>query len=146
MKSKNAAQRSVAWIATMVVFVLPALAQTRYPDTRGLLASSGFEGQPVKGVYFFPGETRDSSVYTAHPSMLSDQEWNSAPTSLTAVVKRMIRAHVNTIVMSYWGDMVQWSPMAIDRSTLSGLLEAVQNAPILVMPAIEVGNDPRNPR
>jgi hypothetical protein len=28
-----------------------------HPKRRGLLASPGFEGQSVKGVYFFPGES-----------------------------------------------------------------------------------------
>ena len=64
-------------------------------------------------------------------------------------MSRIAAAHVNTVVMSYWSDMPQWSPMALTvRNGLSvpGVIEAVQNLPLVVMPAIESGFDPSHPR
>jgi hypothetical protein len=46
----------------------------RHPEWRGLLASRGLEGRPVKGVYFFPGESAGNiALYTVHPSIPDDQ-------------------------------------------------------------------------
>lgn len=58
---------------------------------------------------------------------------------------RMVAAHVNTLVMSYWGNMPQWSPMVLDATSLPGVLDAVQGRPLVIMPAIEGGFDPNAP-
>jgi hypothetical protein len=138
---------SIGWLAGTILVTSHNCAQNRpYPEWRGLLASPGLEGQPVKGAYFFPGETRDLGVYTAHPLILSDQRWNSDPSSRATVMARMTAAHVNTVVMSFWSDMTQWSPMAIDSTTLSAVLQAIEGKPLVIMPAIEVGYDPQNRR
>jgi hypothetical protein len=139
-------------IVILVLFCTAACswAQGTHPEWRGLLASLQFQGQPVKGVYFFPGEGDNSRpVYTAHPTLSDDLHWNSAPESRTRVMSRIAAAHVNTVVMSYWSNMPQWSPMALtvkDGLSVPGVVEAVQNLPLVVMPAIESGFDPSHPQ
>jgi hypothetical protein len=108
--------------------------------TRGLLALRGLEGQPTKSVYFFPGERgKNQPLYTSHPRDARDTEWNSDPTTRGWVMDRMVRAHVNTVVMSYWSDMGADSPMALDAASLPGVLDAVAGRPLVVLPAIESG-------
>jgi hypothetical protein len=51
--------------------------------------------------------------------------------------------------MSYWSDKPQWSPMALTAQnglSVPGIVEAVQNLPLVVMPAIESGFDPGHPQ
>jgi hypothetical protein len=108
--------------------------------TRGLLASRGLEGQPTKAVYFFPGERgTNQNLYTTHPDDARDTEWNSDPSTRGWVMDRMVRAHVNTVVMSYWSDMPGDSPMALDGTSLPGVLDAIGGRPLVVLPAIESG-------
>jgi hypothetical protein len=132
-------------------------------DNRALLASPGLDGQPVKGVYFFPGEAaRNLGLYTVHPFLADDQHWNSDPSSRMRVMDRMVAAHVNAVVMSYWSNMPNWSPMVLDpnpgslqrpphvlSTSLSGVLDAVRGrrplsrwrrrSPLVIVPAIERG-------
>jgi len=118
----------------------------RHQERRGLLASPGLEGQPVKGLYFFPGERgANAALYTTHPLDVLDGRWNSDPSTRDWVMDRMVRAHVNTVVMSYWSNMPQWSPMEIGPTTLSGVLDAVEGRPLVIMPAIESGADKNHP-
>jgi hypothetical protein len=115
-------------------------------DLRGLIASPGLDAQPVKGVYFFPGESgANVGLYTTHPLFDDDKRWNSDPSSRERVIARILGAHANTVVMSYWSNMPQWSPMALDCTSVSGVLDAVQGLPIVIMPALEGGSDPTNP-
>jgi hypothetical protein len=113
------------------------------PDTsnlRALLASPGFESQPVKGVYFFPGEAAGNlDLYTVHPLLTDDRRWNSDPSSRGRVMDRLVAAHVNTIVMSYWSIMPQWSPMLLDAGSLAGVLNAAEKRALVILPAIESG-------
>ena len=134
-----------------------ASADALHPEWRALLASPGFEGQPVKGVYFFPGESAGNiGAYTVHPLLADDQHWNSVLSSRTRVIDRIASTGANTIVMSYWGDLPNSSPMCLDPSVispsercpnpssefgLSSLLAAVQNRHLVVLPSIE-GGDP----
>jgi len=133
--------------------VLPDVVQRR-PELRGLLASGALIGQPVKGVYFFPGERGDNAgVYTAHPLDARDEHWNTDASSRAFVMDRMVQAHVNTVVMSYWSNMPAWSPMAIDppyppngvSPTWTALLDAIAARPLVILPAIESGADPQHP-
>jgi hypothetical protein len=116
-------------------------------DQQALLASPGLEGQPVKGVYFFPGEagSRTTPLFTTHPLLEDDKHWNSDHFTRGRVMERMAQAHVNTVVMSYWSNMPQWSPMDLDASSVSGVLDAVQGRRLVIMPAIEGGADRSNP-
>jgi hypothetical protein len=128
---------TAVWLVSAMAAMLPLTAQSN----RGLLASPPFQGLPIKAVYFFPGEARDVSVYTTHPTIASDLHWNSDPASRASVMRRMVAAHVNTVVLSYWHDMLQRSPMVIDRSAPSQVLDAARGLPLVIMPAFEVGHD-----
>jgi hypothetical protein len=111
-------------------------------DVRALIASPGLDGQPVRGVYFFPGEADGNlDLYTAHPFLADDRRWNSDPSSRARVADRLVRAHVNTIVMSYWSNMPQWSPMKLDASSLAGVLDAAEGRRLVIVPALESGYD-----
>jgi len=132
-----------------------ALASDLHPEWRALLASPELDGQPVKGVYFFPGELQANvRLYTTHPLNPDDEHWNSDPTGRTRVIDRMIASHVNTVVMSYWSNMPQWSPMFLEPTSglnpisdsVTKVLDAVQGRPLVVIPAIEVGFDPAHPK
>src|SRR4051812_15821580 len=102
-------------VALLLLPIAPALASDRHPEWRALLASPGLIGRPVKGVYFFPGESQPNvGLYTTHPLNPDDEHWNSDPTSRVRVINRMTAAHVNTVVMSFWSNMPQWSPMGLD--------------------------------
>jgi hypothetical protein len=120
--------------------------QPVHPERRGLLASPGLDGQPVKAVYFFPGEVGpNSNLFTAHPVNPDDQHWNSVPASRARVVDRMAAAHVNTVVMSYWSNMPQWSPMLLNGASLTGVLDAAGGRRLVIIPAIEGGFDTSHP-
>src|SRR6266487_3097658 len=108
-------------------------------ELRALLASPGLNGKPVKGVYFFPGELEHNvPLCTVHPLYEVDKIWNSVPSGRSSVIGRMLTAHANTIVMSYWSDLTIWSPMdVLPGKTLPGVLHAVQGRPLVIMPAIE---------
>lgn len=104
-------------------------------------------GRPVKGVYFFPGERgANDKLYTVHPTDPRDERWNSDPKTRPWVMDRMVKAHLNTVVMSYWSNMPQWSPMALDATSLVGVLDAVEKRPLTILPAIEGGHAPQFPQ
>lgn len=114
------------------------------PNVRGLLASPGLDGLPVKGVYFFPGEGNSDGLWTAFPLDSRDRQWNSNPSTRSWVLDRMVAAHVNTVVASYWSNMPQWSPMTLDKTSWTGLVDAVQTRSLVILPAIEGGFDPKH--
>ena len=100
----------------------------------------------MKGVYFFAGEAAGNlHQYTTHPLLADDQHWNSDPSSRSRVLERMVAVHANTVVMSYWSNMPQWSPMAVNASSLPGVLDAARVNGLVIMPAIEGGSDPERP-
>ncbi len=130
----------------VLLFPRPTLAAPTSAEKRGLLASPGFEGRGVKGIYFFPGESAgNTDKYTTHPTEEDDKHWNSDPASRGRVLDRMVRANANTVVMSYWSNMPQWCPMVLDGTSVSGVIEAVQGRPLVIMPAMEGGYDENNP-
>lgn len=141
--------RYIPWPPLIIIYVtlmsptIGAQAQAWHPEWRGLLASPGFEGQSLKGLYFFPGDARDTLMYTTHPLYQHDLQWDSNPSIRNGVLDGMVQAHVNTIVMSYWSDLTQWSPMKLDPSNParvpSTVLDAIQGRRLRVMPAIEGG-------
>jgi hypothetical protein len=146
----------VAWVLLSPL----AAADSSHPERRALLASPGFEGQPVKGVYFFPGESAGNLVaYTVHPLLADDQHWHSVLSSRTRVIDRIASTGANTVVMSYWGDLPQSMPMCLDRSVVTpsgtcsnpssdfgvaSLLDAMQNRRLVVLPSIESGSPDLN--
>jgi hypothetical protein len=127
-----------------------AWAQGVHPEWRGLLASGAFLGRPVKGLYFFAGEgDNNNKFYTSHPLLADDLTWNSVPASRPRVMSRIAASHVNTVVMSYWSNMPQWSPMVLNVQnglTVPGVVDAVSNLPLVLMPALEGGYDSKNPQ
>ncbi len=125
--------------------VLSALSSCEHPE-RGLLASPGMERQPVKGLYFFAGESAGNlELYTTHPILADDRHWNSVVSSRARVMDRVVAAHANTVVMSWWSNMPQWSPMALDATSIPGVLDAVQGRPLVIIPVIEGGFDKDHP-
>jgi hypothetical protein len=115
-------------------------------NNRGLLASPNLDGEPVKAIYFFAGESAGNLfLYTTHPLLDDDRSWNSDPSSRGRVMDRIVAAHANTIAMSYWSDMPQWSPMALDGTSVFGVLDAVQGRPLVILPVIEGGIDSTHP-
>jgi hypothetical protein len=119
---------------------------TSHAESRGLLANPGIAGQPVKGVYFFPGETRDTSLYTANPTNTVDEHWLSDPASRPGVIDHIVALHVNTIVLSYWSNMPQWAPMDPGPTPLQDVVAAAVSKPAVIMPALESGSDPDHPQ
>ena len=144
----------------------------KHPEWRGLLASPGFEGTAVKGVYFFPGDRRKEpdgkyiENYTTHPLDPRDEQWNTTPSTRGWVMDRLVGAHASTLVLSYWSDMPQWSPMDVQSTTpravvcvrhperkyfveradtVPGVLDAIAGRHLVVMPAVEQGSDAECP-
>ncbi len=164
MKLIRIALPAILWVGAIFLATCGGPADTRHPEWRGLLASPGFEGTAVKGVYFFPGEGRHANNYTTHPLDPADEKWNSSPDPSTRVLvmDRMVRAHVSTVVMSYWSDMPQWSPMDVASKTrrnvvckkkpdvefflesdepVIGVLAAAKGRHLVILPVVEQGND-----
>jgi hypothetical protein len=112
------------------------------PGDRGLLASAGFDGQPLKGAYFFPGDvsTLNQSLFTANPTLPEDSHWNTDPAARQSVLRRIAATHTNTLIMSYWGnDMQRWSPMQLIATSVPNTLADVSNQQLLVLPSLESG-------
>ena len=101
----------------------------------------------MKAVYFFPGEAGPITFrnFTTHPSLADDQHWNTDPSSRKRVIQRLAAAHVNTVVMSYWSNMPQWSPMDLAADTIPGVLQAVQGSGMVIIPTIEGGFEKAHP-
>lgn len=107
---------------------------------------------PIKGVYFFPGNSRSdwSQTYTSFPFLPEDLGWNNSSHNRETVMQRMVDAHVNTVVMSYWGDedaMRGWSPMDIGTGAqvIDQTMTAMAGKPLVMMPALESGFDSDHP-
>jgi hypothetical protein len=136
-------------ISLAILIVTAAKAEGRHPEWRGLLANPGFDGRPVKGIYFFPGEgDANQTLYTTHPTLGADMSWNSNPGTRSFVMTRLALTNANTVVMSYWGTMKQWSPMILDQTSVPGVLDGVlgvQRHHLVIMPALESGSDSKHP-
>lgn len=100
----------------------------------------------MRGVYFFPGEAGGNlHLYTTHPLLADDQHWNSDVSSRARVIDRITATHANTVVMSYWSNMPQWSPMELDCTSVNGVLDEAQRRGLVVLPVIEGGFDKDHP-
>ncbi|MDB5218190.1 MAG: hypothetical protein JWO86_6117, partial [Myxococcaceae bacterium] len=112
--------------------------------SRGLLSNGGFDQQPMKGVYYFPGPAKadNQGLYTAHPTNPDDTTWDIATGGgVERVLDRMVAAHVNTVVMSYWGWLFNSAPMDVqDPHVLPQFITATRYKPVVVLPAIEGGD------
>jgi hypothetical protein len=137
----------ISMLPTAWAFARAKCGSANANPNRGLLANDQFRGQPMKAIYFFPGESRPKSEvenYTAHPLEETDKHWLSQPATRAGVIDRMVAAHANVIAASWWDNMPQWSPMEPGDHALFDIAEATVGKPILVLPAIESGSDQVN--
>ncbi len=133
--------------------------------TPGTLANPGFEGQPMKSVYFyagqwrFPGDAfyegpvpgvrvrpaRNDCKYTMFPkdgnTHLGWSE-NNHPEKRQHAVNLMLAAGVNVVNMSYWGPpntdrWMFWAPMQTATRAHDELFDVVVGKPVLIAPYIE---------
>ncbi|HZS05226.1 MAG TPA: hypothetical protein VFD58_10365 [Blastocatellia bacterium] len=135
----------------------------------GLLASPGFEGQPMKSVYFFAGDWRfhefrdpecgnapgfkkfyeycagaNDNFYTIHPSESEHLGWSESVEYRRFALDRMAEAGVNVINMSYWGKRgsdrwVYWAPMHTSTWAHDELFDVAAEKNLLIAPYIEGG-------
>jgi hypothetical protein len=129
----------------------------------GTLANPGFEGQPMKSVYFFAGQWRfpgpafydgaipgvrvtpasNDCLYTIFPSDGNNQlGWSERPDKREHAVDLMLAAGVNVVTMSYWGPpntdrWAFWAPMQTATGAHDQLFETAVGRPVLITPSIE---------
>lgn len=129
----------------------------------GTLANPGFEGQPMKSVYFFAGEWRfpglafydgpipgvrvtpasNNCVYTIFPSDGQNHlGWSERQEKREHAVNLMLAAGVNAVTMSYWGPpntdrWAFWAPMQTATAAHDELFDAAVGKPMLITPSIE---------
>jgi hypothetical protein len=104
----------------------------------GYLANSG-SPVPIKGTYFFPGDAKpdNQGLYTFTPfDPQTHLHWTSE-TSL-AVLGSMKQAHINVVVMSYWGADIGSAPMQSTSEAYDLLFDAAVQQHMLILPAVEV--------
>jgi hypothetical protein len=128
-------------------------------ENRGLIANPGFEGQKVRGVYFFAGNWRyprppgtppfyeydagpNNDLYTIHPQDPRHLGWSETQANRDFALDSMLAAGANTVVMSYWGERgsdrwVYSAPMLTSTFAHDELFDTAANRPLLIMPAIE---------
>jgi hypothetical protein len=128
-------------------------------ENRGLIANPGFEGQKVRGVYFFAGNWRyplppgakpfyeydagsNIDAFTVHPTDARHLGWSETQANREFALSDMAVAGANTVVMSYWGERgsdrwVYSAPMLTSTYAHDELFQAAENHPLLIMPAIE---------
>ncbi|QHH98845.1 LGFP repeat-containing protein [Acinetobacter dispersus] len=113
-------------------------------DKRGLIASTAFNNQPMKGVFFFPGNGKQDNLkyYTINPLDQRHLLWDSDANTRSWILDQIVATNANTLIVSYWGKMVYWSPMKVKEDSFKDVVEAAKSKPLLLMPAIESGYDP----
>ena len=126
----------------------------------GKIANPGFDRQRVKGAYFFAGDWRSAynpvefygppvpsandCLYTVHPADGQHLGWSVKPENRSFAVSEMLRAGLNTAVMSYWGEpdtdrWRSWAPMQTSTEAHDQLFTEAVTQNLLIMPAIEGG-------
>ena len=126
-------------------------------ENRSLIANPDFEGEKVRGVYFFAGNWRygnpdiqfyeyevgaNNDLYTVHPTDARHLGWSETQADRDFAVDSMLEVGTNTVVMSYWGERGtdRWkfsAPMQTSAFAHDQLFETAANRPLLIMPAIE---------
>jgi len=134
-----------------------SLAQAEDPmprAPRGTLANPGFAGQPIKSAFFFAGGARDGgqayefpvssnlSLFTLHPSDARHLAWSKSADHQAFAVETMIRAGVNVINMSSWGERgldrwTRYAPMQTSTYAHDELFRSAAGRPVLIIPYIE---------
>jgi hypothetical protein len=131
----------------------------------GTLANPGFEGQPMKSVYFFAGQWRfpgpgfydgpvpgvrlspaaNDCLYTIFPvDGAAHLGWSENREKRAHAVNLMLATGVNVVNMSYWGQRhtdrwAFWAPMQSAVGAHDELFDAAVGRPLLVAPYIESG-------
>jgi hypothetical protein len=144
---------------------LPQLPPMLPMHTPGTLANPGFEGQPMKSVYFFAGQWRfpgppfydgpvpgvrlspasNDCLYTIFPvDGARHLGWSETPEKREYSVNLMLAAGVNVVNMSYWGPpntdrWAFWAPMQTAVGAHNELFDAAVGKPVLIAPYIENG-------
>jgi hypothetical protein len=132
-------------------------------NTPGMLANPGFEGQPMKSVYFFAGQWRfpgpafydgpvpgvrlrpssNDCLYTIFPvDGARHLGWSETPDKREHAVNLMLGAGVNVVNMSCWGPpdtdrWAFWAPMQTATGAHDELFDAAVGKPLLIAPYIE---------
>jgi hypothetical protein len=168
-------RRGLACVALALLASLSSHAQAGVPHLPGTLANPGFEGQPMKGAYFFAGEWRrgrtfyegptpgelltpssNDCLYTIFPSDgITHLGWSERQDKRDHPVDLMLAAGVNVVNMSYWGPpntdrWAFWAPMQTATGAHNELFDAAVGKPLLIAPAIEssattIGAHPHDP-
>ena len=131
----------------------------------GTLANPGFEGQPMKSVYFFAGQWRfpgpgfydgpvpgvrlapasNNCLYTIFPvDGASHLGWSENRQKQEHAVNLMLATGINVVNMSYWGPRnadrwAFWAPMQTAAGAHDELFDAAVGRPVLIAPYIESG-------
>jgi hypothetical protein len=130
----------------------------------GTLANPGFEGQPMKSVFFFAGQwrfveapfysgptgqplrpVRNDCLYTQFPvDGFNHLGWsdNQLGGKRDHVLNMMLEAGVNVVSMSHWGlpshdRWAFWAPMQTAPQANDELFDAALGKPMLIAPYIE---------
>ncbi len=146
--NRPGSSRLISWLSVFVL--VPGL----HAGTPGRLANPGFEGLPVKSVYFFAGNWRNGAqfyeadpsdntgLYTVHPADSRHLGWSERPEYRGFALQTMIDAGVNTVTMSYWGprgtdNWAYWSPMQTSTYAHDELFDSAVGKPLFILPCLE---------
>lgn len=139
------------------------------PHTPGTLANAGFEGQPMKSMFFFAGQWRGvpGQAFYAGPDPAApplapatnawcnysilpidgamNLGWSEVGEKREHAVDLMLAAGVNVVNMSYWGPpnvdrWAFWAPMHTAPGANEELFEQAVGRPVLIAPYIEDGD------
>ncbi len=135
-------------------------------NTPGTLANPGFEGQPMKSVYFFAGQWRfpgpgfydgpapgvrlapasNNCLYTIFPiDGATHLGWSETRQKREQALSMMLATGSNVVNMSYWGPRhtdrwAFWAPMQSATGAHDELFDAAVGRPLLIAPYIESGD------
>lgn len=130
-------------VRTLVGFATLTATSTASAGTWGLLANTGLENQPVKGIYFFPGDPKTHVFFTLESNLPTrDYNWNdTSPLGFSVrqmVVSEMAGTGANVIFAQYSG---LYSDIHFVNNTIDSFLNVfyaskIVNGPYIV-PALE---------
>jgi hypothetical protein len=125
---------------------------------RALLANARLAQQPMKGVFYFPGDWEatsplqfygrysslggNASLYTLHPADARHLGFSETADDRAFAVQAIAQTGANVIVMSYWGppssdQWMFWAPMQDAPQAQEELFDAAAGRDLVIMPSIE---------
>jgi hypothetical protein len=146
---------TVSCLKRVVLSLAVGSGMVRAPaGTPGRLANPGFEGEPVKSVYFFSGNWRNgirfyefspsdnTGLFTVHPSDSRHLGWSEKAEYRDFAVRRMEESGANVVAMSFWGprgtdNWAYWAPMQTSTYSHDELFDAVGGRHLLIAPCLE---------